>query len=56
MHDPQIIQFVKTISLAQLQKLTKSEYIKLYQKVKEVRQLSENYHFHLSVFIGTIEL
>jgi len=54
--DPQMIQFAKTISPARLQKLTKPEYIKLYRKAKEVGQPSENYPFHLSVFIGTIEL
>jgi len=56
MRDPQTIQFAKTISPARLQKLSKSEYIKLYRKAKQVGQPCENYPYHLSVFIGTIEL
>lgn len=54
--DPQTIQFAQNISPARLRLLSKPDYIKLYRKAKEVGQPSGTYPYHLSVFIGTIEL
>ena len=54
--DPQTIQFAQNIFSARLRLLPKDDYIKLFHKAKEVGQPSGNYPFHLSVFIGTIEL
>ena len=54
--DPQMIQFAQNISPARLRLLPKQDYIQLYRKAREVSQPSSTYPYHLSVFIGTIEL
>ena len=54
--DPQMIQFAKAISPARLQRLSKTDFEKLYRKAKTIGQPCENYPFHLSVFIRMTEL
>ena len=53
---PQAIQDAQVITPNKLQKLTKQDFKMLYDHAKSIGTPSENYPFHISLFIGTNEL